>query len=94
MGYVKSRLRQHGILPESISWAGSEQTIVKSRSQILSSQEILLYVERFIIEQMGADGNGRNVNKEQKGVAADTFPARRILRALLPSGVRGGAIWA
>jgi hypothetical protein len=28
------------------------------------------------------------LNKEQKGVAAATFPARRILRALLPSGVR------
>lgn len=48
VGYIKSRVRQQGIVPEFISWGGSQRTIVETKVLRLSPQELLSHAEKFI----------------------------------------------
>ena len=91
-GYVKSRMRRQGIPPESINWSGSEQTVVKTKSQILSSQEILSYAEKFVVEQVGS-GEEEIKGEEQSGEShslqtpgIQVLPVNEIRPVVLPYG--------
>ncbi len=87
VGYIKSRVRQQGILPESIKWGGSQQIVVKTESQTLSRQEILSYAEQFIIEQMKPDKKGRNGRKPALQTSrTEILPISGIQPAILPHG--------
>jgi len=47
-GYIKSRMRQQGIVPESIKWGDCQRAQVETKAQHLSSKELLSYAEKFI----------------------------------------------
>jgi len=87
IGYIKSRVRQQGILPESIEWGGSEQTMVKTKSQTLSRQEILLCAEQFIIKQIKPDEKEENGRKPAlQTFRIEILPISDIQPAILPHG--------
>lgn len=87
IGYVKSRVRQQGILPESIQWGGSEQITVKTKSQILSPQEILSYAEQFIIKQVNPHKKEENGGKPIfQASRIEILPISDIQPAILPYG--------
>jgi flagella basal body P-ring formation protein FlgA len=53
ISYIKSRAKQQGIIPESISWNGSNQITVETKSVSLSMQEIQSSAEAFIMDRVG-----------------------------------------
>jgi flagellar basal body P-ring formation protein FlgA len=53
ISYVKSRAKQQGVTPESITWNGSDHVTVETKSLSLSMQEIQSSAEAFISELVG-----------------------------------------
>lgn len=59
INYIKSRVKQQGIRPESIIWLGADQTTVQTKSKVVSTEEILSLAESFIAGL--ADKNAKRV---------------------------------
>lgn len=93
IGYIKSRVRQQGILPESINWSGAEQVAVKTKAQYLSPEEILSCAEKYLREQR-AQSESRGLNGEKHGTKTSApqnhqmqfQPLSKIRQAVLPCG--------
>lgn len=93
IGYVKSRVRQQGILPESINWSGAERVVVKTKAQYLSPEEILSHAEKYLREQRAkSEKRGLNGGKQEAKTSAfqndgmQFRPLSKIRQAVLPCG--------
>jgi len=53
VSYIKSRIKQQGIAPESINWNGSDHLTVETKSVSISIQELQSSAETFITELAG-----------------------------------------
>lgn len=79
IGYIKSRMRQQGIIPNSIKWSGFERTEVNTKVQRLTPQELLSYAEAFIKTQ-------RSKNSIHPVSSVNVRPMTDIRPATLPYG--------
>ena len=93
IGYIKSRIRQQGVLPESINWSGAQWVMVKTKAQYLSPEEILSHAEKYIKEQRAKSEKLGTNSREQEARAAAIQPYRmqiqplgKIRQAVLPCG--------
>lgn len=59
INYIKSRVKQQGIPPESIMWLGAIQTTVQTKSKIVSAEEILSLAESFVANLL--DKNAKRI---------------------------------
>ena len=79
IGYIKSRLRQQGIIPESIKWSGSERAEVETKVQRLSPQELLSHAESLIKGHI-------SVSLVDKALRIEVNPMTNMRPAILPYG--------
>jgi len=76
--FIKSRVRQQGVSPESILWGGSQQTTIQTRCTRMSPEELISSAEKFLKAMV--DSNPK------PGSRFNLQPVSEIKPAILPYG--------